>query len=72
MDFRGEGPVQFQAQRGPMSLAADRDVNIASINGNITFGGPGNLFFKSSRSRKNSPRRCISPWHRSWLEPCHS
>ncbi|MGN8138430.1 hypothetical protein ACTJLC_27410 [Paraburkholderia sp. 22099] len=55
-----------------MSLAADRGVNIASINGNITFGGPGNLFFKSSRSRKNSPRRCISPWHRSWLEPCHS
>ncbi|WP_421377211.1 DUF2345 domain-containing protein [Paraburkholderia sp. DD10] len=96
MAFRGEGPVQFQARRGPMSLAADRDVDMASVNrrlnlsaarevifecggafaqfkdGNITLGGPGNLFFKSSRSRKNSLRRCISPCHRSWLKPCHS
>src|SRR6185437_1412540 len=31
--FAGKGPVDVQAQSGPMSLIADKDVNAASVNG---------------------------------------
>jgi type VI secretion system secreted protein VgrG len=31
--FAAKGPVEFQAQDGPMSLIADKDVNVASVNG---------------------------------------
>ncbi|NIE63700.1 type VI secretion system Vgr family protein [Burkholderia sp. Ax-1719] len=33
--FAGKGPVDVQAQNGPMSLTADRDVSIASVNGKV-------------------------------------
>ncbi|WP_096725117.1 type VI secretion system Vgr family protein [Paraburkholderia acidicola] len=68
--FAAKGPVEIQAQGGAMSLLADRDVTVASVNGtvrisakkelilecggafvqlkdgNITLGGPGDLFYK--------------------------
>ncbi|SAK98075.1 Rhs element Vgr protein [Caballeronia catudaia] len=68
--FAAKGPVEIQAQSDAMSLVADKDVTIASVNGrttisaakeltlecggafvqlkdgNITLGGPGDLFFK--------------------------
>ncbi len=33
--FAAKGPVEFQAQSGPMSLIADNDVNIASVDGAV-------------------------------------
>jgi len=33
--FAGKGPVDVQAQNGPMSLAADKDISLASINGKV-------------------------------------
>jgi type VI secretion system secreted protein VgrG len=33
--FAAKGPVEFQAQSGPMSFIADKDVNLASVNGKI-------------------------------------
>lgn len=33
--FAGKGPVEVQAQSGPMSLIADKDVNVASVNGKV-------------------------------------
>jgi uncharacterized protein (DUF2345 family) len=68
--FAGKGPVQIQAQSDALSLLADRDVTVSSVNGkvdiaaakelilecdgafvkltdgNITLGGPGDLFLK--------------------------
>ncbi|CAG4909155.1 hypothetical protein R70241_03696 [Paraburkholderia saeva] len=33
--FAAKGPVEFQVQDGPMSLIADKDVTVASVNGAI-------------------------------------
>ncbi|MDR5841191.1 type VI secretion system tip protein VgrG [Caballeronia sp. LZ031] len=33
--FAAKGPVEFQAQSGPMSVIADKDVNFASVNGKV-------------------------------------
>jgi type VI secretion system secreted protein VgrG len=33
--FAAKGPVDIQAQDGPMSLTADKDVNAASVNGKV-------------------------------------
>ncbi|TDV24786.1 type VI secretion system secreted protein VgrG [Paraburkholderia caballeronis] len=33
--YAGQGPVEFQAQGGPMSFIADRDVTAASVNGKV-------------------------------------
>jgi type VI secretion system secreted protein VgrG len=33
--FAGKGPVEIQAQRDAMSLIADKDVNVASVNGKV-------------------------------------
>ncbi|WP_035467586.1 DUF2345 domain-containing protein, partial [Burkholderia sp. WSM2232] len=68
--FAAKGPVEIQAQSDAMSLFADQDVSVASVNGkvtiaaakeltlecggafiqfkdgNITLGGPADLFFK--------------------------
>jgi type VI secretion system secreted protein VgrG len=33
--FAAKGPVEVQAQSGPMSLIADKDVNVASVNGSV-------------------------------------
>lgn len=68
--FAAKGPVEIQAQSDAMSLFADQDVSMSSVNGtvrirakkelvlqcggafiqikngNITLGGPGDLFFK--------------------------
>jgi type VI secretion system secreted protein VgrG len=68
--FAARGPVEIQAQSDAMSLLADRDVTVASVDGkvdiaaskelilacggafvkladgNITLGGPGDLFLK--------------------------
>ncbi len=33
--FAAKGPVDFQAQDGPMSLVADKDINVASVNGKV-------------------------------------
>ncbi|WP_429473319.1 type VI secretion system Vgr family protein [Paraburkholderia sp. WSM4175] len=33
--FAAKGPVEVQAQSGPMSLIADKDVNVASVNGKV-------------------------------------
>ncbi|WP_201701146.1 type VI secretion system Vgr family protein, partial [Paraburkholderia hiiakae] len=33
--FAAKGPVQFQAQTGPMSLTAAKDVNVGSVNGKV-------------------------------------
>ncbi|WP_153101722.1 type VI secretion system Vgr family protein [Paraburkholderia hayleyella] len=33
--FATKGPVEVQAQGGPMSLIADKDVNVASVNGKV-------------------------------------
>jgi type VI secretion system secreted protein VgrG len=33
--FAAKGPVEFQAQGGPMSLTADKDINVASVNGKV-------------------------------------
>ncbi|SAK82953.1 Rhs element Vgr protein [Caballeronia catudaia] len=74
--FAAKGPVEIQAQSDAMSLVADKDVTIASVNGkvtvaaakelvlecggafvqlkdgNITLGGPGDLFFKTITIQK--------------------
>jgi type VI secretion system secreted protein VgrG len=34
--FAAKGPIQFHAQGGPMSLIADKDVNMASVNGKVS------------------------------------
>jgi len=34
--FAAKGPVEFQAQSGPISLIADKDVNAASVNGKVS------------------------------------
>jgi type VI secretion system secreted protein VgrG len=34
--FAAKGPVEVQAQSGPMSLIADKDVNVASVNGKVS------------------------------------
>ncbi|WP_322094795.1 DUF2345 domain-containing protein, partial [Paraburkholderia bannensis] len=33
--FAAKGPVEFQAQGGPMSLTAAKDVNVGSVNGKV-------------------------------------
>lgn len=33
--FAAKGPVQFQAQGGPMSLTAAKDINLGSVNGKV-------------------------------------
>ena len=33
--FAAKGPVEIQAQGGPMSFIADKDVNVASVNGKV-------------------------------------
>ena len=33
--FAAKGPVDFQAQDGPMSVIADKDINVASVNGKV-------------------------------------
>jgi type VI secretion system secreted protein VgrG len=33
--FAAKGPVEFHAQSGPMSFIADKDVNLASVNGKV-------------------------------------
>jgi type VI secretion system secreted protein VgrG len=33
--FAAKGPVEIQAQGGPMSFIADKDVNLASVNGKV-------------------------------------
>ncbi|AQH03166.1 type IV secretion protein Rhs [Burkholderia sp. KK1] len=74
--FAAKGPVEIQAQSDAMSLAADKDITISSVNGkvtvaaakelilecggafvqlkdgNITLGGPGDLFFKTITIQK--------------------
>ncbi len=35
--FAAKGPVQFQAQTGPMSLIAAKDVNLGSVNAKVNF-----------------------------------
>ncbi|MEM5310273.1 type VI secretion system tip protein VgrG [Paraburkholderia sp. JHI869] len=68
--YAAKGPVELQAQGGPMSMYSDQDMSISSVNGsvrvhaknelvvecggafiqlkdgNITLGGPADLFFK--------------------------
>lgn len=74
--FAAKGPVEIQAQSDVMSLVADKDLTISSVNGkvtvaaakelilecggafvqlkdgNITLGGPGDLFFKTITIQK--------------------
>ncbi|WP_096716752.1 type VI secretion system Vgr family protein [Paraburkholderia acidicola] len=77
--FAAKGPVEIQAQGDAMSLLADKDLTVASVNGpvrisakkeltlecggafvqlkggNITLGGPGDLFLKIITIQKQGP-----------------
>jgi type VI secretion system secreted protein VgrG len=77
--FAARGPVEIQAQSDAMSLLADKDLTVASVNGavrirakkelilecggafvqmkggNITLGGPGDLFLKIITMQKQGP-----------------
>jgi type VI secretion system secreted protein VgrG len=34
--FAAQGPVEIQAQSGPLSFIADKDINVASVNGRVS------------------------------------
>ncbi|MDR6409229.1 UNVERIFIED_ORG: type VI secretion system secreted protein VgrG [Burkholderia sp. 1595] len=83
--FAAKGPVEVQAQAGPMALVADKDVNVASVNGavrvtarkelilecggaflqmkdgNITLGGPYDLFLKVITVQKKGTASMNTP-----------
>ncbi|QMI44976.1 MULTISPECIES: type VI secretion system Vgr family protein [Burkholderia] len=86
--FAAKGPVEVQAQSDAMSLAAAKDVTVASVNGkvkvsaakelilesggafiqlkdgNITLGGPLDLFLKVITIQKKGPESLygVTPW----------
>ncbi|MBB5408622.1 type VI secretion system secreted protein VgrG [Paraburkholderia sp. HC6.4b] len=45
--FAAKGPVDFQAQSGPMSLTADKDVTVASVNGKVTLSAAKEIILES-------------------------
>ncbi len=84
--FAAKGPVEIQAQSDAMSLLADQDVSVSSVNGtvrisaknelvlecdgafiqlkdgNVTLGGPADLFFKViTIQKKGAASMQISP-----------
>ncbi|CAE6821442.1 hypothetical protein R69746_06068 [Paraburkholderia aspalathi] len=83
--FAAKGPVEIQAQSDAMSLLADRDVTVSSVNGmvritakqeltlacggafvqlkdgNITLGGPGDLFLKVITIQKQGKESLVIP-----------
>jgi type VI secretion system secreted protein VgrG len=48
--FAAKGPVDFQAQSGPMSLTADKDVTVASVNGKVTLSAAKEIILESGRA----------------------
>jgi type VI secretion system secreted protein VgrG len=34
--FASKGPVEIQTQAGPLSFVADKDINVASVNGRVS------------------------------------
>ncbi len=46
--FAAKGPVEVQAPGGPMSLVADKDVNVASVNGKVKISAAKEIILECS------------------------
>jgi type VI secretion system secreted protein VgrG len=45
--FAAQGPVEIQAQGGPLSFIADKDINVASVNGRVSVVAKKELILES-------------------------